>query len=698
MPTKLFNKSPSFIAFCLGMLFFIIGLATLSSYGQNWDEPLHFFRGKAFLHYFLTGKKDYSDLPKPAKYFQKDNTILFQPVDVPKNEISRRSIYEDNQANFAFFMKDYGHPPLSDILASVSNYVFFQKLGLINDVDSFHLYCLLTASVLVGVLYWWIARSYGWFAGVIASLSLSLYPLFLGEAHYNIKDVPETVFYSLTLIGFHEAVTKKSYKWMLISSICFGLAIGTKFNAVFLPFILLPWTIVYFGSLKNIAKNITFLLLSAIMMLAIGLGLLYACWPYLWSSPILGIQNVISYYRGMGTNTGFDPRFLIAFKINTFAIQWILYSTPFVILFPSFLGIYYSIRKIFKQKDYKILLILLWFIIPIARVSMPNAGIYGGVRQIMEYIPAMAMLTAFGFLFILDRFKRNKFIISIFLICLFLPITWKIVTMFPNESVYFNPIIGGLKGAKAQNLPEWGQNLGNVNKLGIQWINANAEKNARIATNFGLGSSLPSIFIRSDIQFNNSYRSTLERQGEYIIALTHQSGFEDTYFFQYYNAFLIPVYEVKVDDTPILVIWKNDIEHTREEFKNSSLLATNPVTSIEKDSIKIDLQKEQILSSMIIRFNNNTCQTALKGSQGISDDDVIMSDGVVELSNNNENWFILDGNLRAQTLLSKTTYRPDESFHYYFALNKARYIKIEFDEQNPCFSSVQNIEIYGFQR
>lgn len=697
MRIKLSNRSTLVVAICFGLVFFIIGIMTLSNYGQNWDESLHFSRGKAYLHFFLTGKKDFSDLPLYTKYFQKDNTILFKPLDKPKKEVSRRSIYEDNQLNFVFFMKDYGHPPLSDIAASVFNYVLFQKLGFINDVDSFHIYCLLAASILVGVLYWWVARSYGSFAGVIASLSLALYPLFLGEAHYNIKDIPEAVFYSFTLIGFYEAIVRKSYLWMLISSLCFGFALGTKFNAVFLPFILLPWIVVYFGSLKNVVKNIKFLLLSAMMMFVIGIGILYISWPYLWSSPILGLQNVISYYRGIGTDASFDPKFLTFFRINTFAIQWIFYSTPLVILIPTCVGFLYAFQKIWKHNDKKALLILLWFIVPIARVSMPNAGIYGGVRQIMEYIPAMAILSAFGFLYIRNRYGKRHLIFSVLLICFFLPIAWKLVTMFPNESVYFNPIIGGLKGAKERNLPEWGQNLGNVNKLGIRWINANAEKNAKIATNFGLGGSIPNIFIRNDIQFNNGYRSVLERQGEYIIALTHQSGFEDTYFFQYHNAFLIPVYEVKVDDTPILVIWKNDKEHTKKEYQNINLLSTDPVTSVQNGLLKIDLQKDVLLTSMVIRFNKPACQTLLKDSRGVSADDAIMSNGSIQISNDGENWFILDGDLRAQMFLSKTTYRPDGSFQYYFALNKARYIKIDFDELNPCLSSILSIEVYGFK-
>jgi len=44
------------------LLFLIIGTAVLKDYGFNWDEPLHFMRGQAYLHFLLTGEKDYSSL------------------------------------------------------------------------------------------------------------------------------------------------------------------------------------------------------------------------------------------------------------------------------------------------------------------------------------------------------------------------------------------------------------------------------------------------------------------------------------------------------------------------------------------------------------------------------------------------------------------------------------------------------------
>src|SRR3989344_9163057 len=45
------------------ILFLIISVLTLSDYGINWDSPKHFIRGQSYLHFILTGKRDFLDIP-----------------------------------------------------------------------------------------------------------------------------------------------------------------------------------------------------------------------------------------------------------------------------------------------------------------------------------------------------------------------------------------------------------------------------------------------------------------------------------------------------------------------------------------------------------------------------------------------------------------------------------------------------------
>ena len=140
------NKILSFFIF---IIFFVLELTTLADYGINWDAITHLSRGQAFLHFYLTGKTDYSDLPNwslykdKRLYFQDPNTIFFSP-DVPKDKAPKISIYQYAGDVFGDIKTryEYGHPHVSDTLSSVFNFVLFQKLGLLNDIDSYRIYSI----------------------------------------------------------------------------------------------------------------------------------------------------------------------------------------------------------------------------------------------------------------------------------------------------------------------------------------------------------------------------------------------------------------------------------------------------------------------------------------------------------------------------------------------------------------------------
>ena len=121
-----------------------------------------------------------------------------------------------------------GHPPLSDILTSIFNRILFGQLRLINDIDSYRVYGLLLAAATVGLTFYWTTKNWGRFAGFIASASLALYPLYWSESHFNgEKDIPETAYWSFFFFSFYTAITKRNWKWVLLSGLFFGLALGT---------------------------------------------------------------------------------------------------------------------------------------------------------------------------------------------------------------------------------------------------------------------------------------------------------------------------------------------------------------------------------------------------------------------------------------------------------------------------------------
>src|SRR3990167_5541840 len=255
------------------LCFLIVGIGTLKDYGFNSDEPYHFSRGQAYLHFFLTGKKDYQDLD-PYPRLNKERCPEVDSVgcitsppfpDDVSSYISNNYSYEDaiadeyrerGSARRSFYQNDLftyedalrvedGHPPLGGILAAFTNYIFYQKLGIMGDVESHHLAELLASFLGLLVVAKFVFKNFGIIASIFTSLSIAFYPLFFAEAHFNIKDTFLSSFFAAAVIFFYEGITESRFKKIFLSGVLAGLALGVKFNILFLPIVILPWFFIW---------------------------------------------------------------------------------------------------------------------------------------------------------------------------------------------------------------------------------------------------------------------------------------------------------------------------------------------------------------------------------------------------------------------------------------------------------------------
>lgn len=673
-------------ALLVGLIFGLFGLSTLTDYGVNWDIINHLPRGQAYLRYFLTGKKDYSDLQVffhdwgdgNQWYWQKPRS-LFIDTNLPKNQVPSRSLYQIDSYTYNDYLErdGSGHPPLSDILSAAFNRILFGQLRLVNDIDSYRVYGICLAASLVALVYFWASKSYGKVAGLFASLSLAIYPLFWSESHFNTeKDIPETAFWSFFLYAVWKGVKERSFRWLLTSGIFFGLALGTKFNILFSVLIIIPWMIflVVFKRLKF--DHLFKVIISGCLAFVIGLGIFIGTWPYLWADPIARIQGVLSFYKGIGASG--------ANAINIYPLQWIAYTTPLIIMFLFLIGFVVAIYRVIKNKDDFSFLIVLWLAVPILREVAPGASFYGGVRQIMEYIPAMAILAGFGAQAIYNKYHKK--IVFILLLLSFVPITLKLISIHPNENVYFNPLIGGLSGAKKADLPYWGFSFGAPYRQGIKWINEHAEKDSALVYARELIPNIPRLWVRPDLQFHNANRSGPLKLGEYVIALTYRNTEKTSYFDRYLDRILIPVYEEKVDGVAILKVWKNDIEHTRPEYTSETSLS-NFLFEVNARGLKYDLSKPYTLSRLDAKFIPLAACSDLKSAH-------------VRISGDGQTWVRLPGEMpKEDWSVPKLGNQPSkDSLLVPFAADEARFIEINIDPVDACLKNVISSKIFVFEK
>lgn len=568
------------------LLFFLTLLFTLSDYGISWDEPIHFHRGQAYLYFFLTGKTRF------------DKNL-------------EGSYYQNNQLPAEYFLaKDDGHPPLNGILASVFNLIFFQKLAILGDIQSYHLFNISVSTLLVLVVVLFARETYGTFAGIVSGLVLASYPLFFAESHFNIKDPPQTAFYALTIWAFWKSL-KGDWRWLMVSVVSAGFALGMKFNILFLPLIIVPFIIFRFGKYSTSWRLPRPYLYCLLLSPFIIFGIFFGSWPFLWQDPIVSLPASLRWYQDIGTGQATYGIFL-SNGLNLFAPLWILFSTPPYFLFLTFIGIITAIVRR-KENSSAPLLWLLWLFIPIARVVVPNTTIYGGVRQIMEFIPAMALLAGLGATILVNwasgRLRSSvKHLPHIIILALFVPHFFIMLKLHPNENVYFNSLIGSLPGAKFRDIPYWGNSFGNAYKQAVDWLNLNAPTSSKIALIQGTTLNIPRLQLRDDIGFSNSYWSGIYRDGEYLIELTHNDKKNYPYAWEYVETFLEPVYEVKVDGVAIAKVWKNDLDNVKKDFRKKEVFFNEQVSKSIKDSVVfLDFGKEVLLTRLVVLYDRANC-------------------------------------------------------------------------------------------
>ena len=136
---------------------------------------------------------------------------------------------------------NHEHPALMKELYGLSHLLFHQTLGWLRPATSLRLPALAMAALVPALTFLLGSALYGRAAGLFASLSFLLVPRQYFNAELACFDMPVAAMWLLVVYSFWRAL--ESRRWGIVCGVAFGLAIATKHNALFMPFVLVPFAL-----------------------------------------------------------------------------------------------------------------------------------------------------------------------------------------------------------------------------------------------------------------------------------------------------------------------------------------------------------------------------------------------------------------------------------------------------------------------
>lgn len=440
-------------------------LPALDQYNATWDEALgDYFFGERYLSFFTSFDSVYLDFDRDPYPPEREPNLFISPLRT----------------------RPWEYYPVANVLAAATSEVLSRRLGLLDPFDGYHAVNLFFAAALILGLYPFLRRRLGALTAVLALGLLFTLPRVFAHLMANIKDFPLMALYALTVIAFHAAYERGSVRGLLGAGALWGLALGTKANALFLPGI--PLLLILIAELPEPWRGRRLRLWAASGAAGVlGVAVMIAVWPYLWADPLGRLLKHYDYIRLRGSYTTAEP---------ISPLQAVLQTTPVVFLALALVGFLVALPKL-RRRDRTAWLPVLWIAVSMSRYLHPDATNFDGVRHFLELFPPLAILAAWGAVRLIRRIvrqverrfpeedgargSRTARLRALLAGVVLLPGAWTILATHPFQICYWNALVGGYGGAYEKGLPGASDYWGMSYRVGIDWLDENAPPGAYLA-------------------------------------------------------------------------------------------------------------------------------------------------------------------------------------------------------------------------
>ncbi len=363
---------------------------------------------------------------------------------------------------------NHEHPPLAKLLMGLSQAATPNGSPIIAS----RLVTALLFALLVELVFQFAGTAFGGLAGLVAAGSLMCMPRVFGHAHFASLDVPMSLTWLLAIVAFARAVQKDTVGSSILSGFCFGLALLTKINGIFLPLVLAGWGVGFHG--KRALRPLVWTLLLGPVVFVIG-------WPWLWHHTL---PRLVEYLA---------PQWRVAIPVMYFG-QWskpaawhyplvmTVVTIPVGVLFLVVLGSVRAVREFRRQPLLALVAINAAYIIGVFMI--PGVPRYDGVRLFLPAFPFLAILAGVAgkrcWEWLAERSRKRPWRPLFATAAFFLTQAGAVWLIHPCELSYYNALVGGLWGADKLGMETtyWHDV---VNRDLFRWLNRRCPARATVA-------------------------------------------------------------------------------------------------------------------------------------------------------------------------------------------------------------------------
>jgi hypothetical protein len=414
------------LAFALFVLAAALVIVTFGDYGVTWDEDVHNWYGIFVLNYYLSG---FADL------------------------------------RWATWYDLYNYGAAFDLTAAVLNH-----LSPFGTYETRHLLNGLVGVVgIIGV--WKLGRALGGpRCGLIAALFLLLTPNYYGQMYNNPKDIPFAVgmvwamYYLVRLVP---ELPRPRFQVVAKLGLAAGLALGVRVGGLLL-FGYLGLVLLLYALWRGIetGDSRTFIAVSWITfwrvllpVVAVAYPVMLVFWPWAQQAPFTHPLQTLAYFSHeiFPFRTLFAGRYFPATDLPwAYLPTYIVLALPELVLLllaASPVAAFFVLRRrgFLPERVASLRLFILAFAIvfPVAYAVAIKAVLFDGMRHFIFVLPLIAALAAAVADYALSALERFSFRPYVYgaLALYGLAHVSVMAMLHPDEYVYYNGFIGGVKGA-----------------------------------------------------------------------------------------------------------------------------------------------------------------------------------------------------------------------------------------------------------